>query len=216
MTAGAGAPRHDDDERSRIRLNVGLYVATVALACVAVFLGVLLRHDDVDVKFWTADFWSGEKASAERPGEGVDVGRGVVEAVDQAPESDQDRIGEQLAAATRLVDAFANLDHADPAASMDVVRSLATGDFQEQYDKGAAELEELAVKAKSTMVSAVVWSGLVAGDDDSATVIVATSGTVKNKTTKFEEESVNYRIQVQLVRDGDDWLANDLQFVELG
>lgn len=66
------------------------------------------------------------------------------------------------------------------------------------------------------MVSTVVWTGLVAGDDDSATVIVATSGTVKNKTTKFAEESVNYRIQVQLVSDDGTWLANDLQFVELG
>lgn len=205
-----------EDESSRLRLNVGLYVATIVLACIAVGLGVVMNGKDVDAKFWTSDFWSGEQAAAEKPGVGLDVGGGTVEAVDSAPVEDQERIGEQLDAATRLVTAFSNLDHEDPDASIDGVKAVATGEFLKQYEAGSADLEKLAVEAESTMVSEVVWSGLVAGDDDSATVIVATAGTVKNKTTEFAEESVNYRIQVQLVREGDEWLANDLQFVELG
>lgn len=198
-----GGPSEED--RSRIRLNIALYAATVLLGCVAVFLGVVLAEDD--------DTVNGTEVS---PGAGEDVGRGVVQAVDEAEDDEQERVAAQIEAATDMVTAFVNFDHEDPDATIEEVRERSTGTFREQYDKGAADLKKLATEAQSTMVARVVWAGLVAGDGDSATVIVATSGNVTNKTTEFQEEARNYRIQVQLVREGDEWLANDLQYVELG
>lgn len=194
-----------EEERSRVRLNIGLYAATVLLGCVAILL--LFVHvngnDDLD----GADV---------APGLGEDLGRGVVQEVKEADDAQQERVAAQLEAATEMVTAFVNFDFKDSAATIDAVTERSTGTFLEQYQKGAVDLKKLATEAQSTMVAEVVWSGLVAGDKDSATVIVATSGHVTNKTTEFEEEARNYRIQVQLVLEDGKWLTNDLQYVELG
>ncbi|MCX6401299.1 MAG: hypothetical protein NTX33_15385 [Propionibacteriales bacterium] len=188
-----------DEERSRIRLNIGLYSATVLLGCLAIFL--LFVH---------------LRGSDEETDVGLDVGRGIVQEVKAADDDQQERVADQIEAATDMVTAFVNFDYRDPAATIDAVRERSTGTFLEQYSKGATDLKKLATEAQSTMVARVVWAGLVAGDGDTATVIVATSGQVTNKTTEFKEEARNYRIQVQLVRENDKWLTNDLQYVELG
>lgn len=194
-----------DEERSRIRLNIGLYAATVLLGCLAIFL--LFVHVS------GSDEVNGTDVA---PGVGQDVGRGIVQEVKLADEAEQERVAAQIEAATEMVTAFVNFDYKDPDATVTAVRERSTGTFLEQYSKGATDLKKLATEAQSTMVARVVWSGLVAGDDDSATVIVATSGNVTNKTTDFKEEARNYRIQVQLVLEDGAWLANDLQYVELG
>lgn len=193
-----------DEERSRVRLNIGLYAATVLLGCVAVFLLFLhVTSDDVD-------------DAAVAPDAGEDVGRGVVQPVKQADDAQQERVAAQLAAASDMVTSFVNFDYQDADATIAAVKERSTGTFLEQYEKGAADLKKLATEAKSTMVARVVWAGLVAGDKDSATVIVATSGEVTNKTTDFKEEARNYRIQVELVLEDGAWLTSDLQYVELG
>ncbi|WP_051485404.1 MULTISPECIES: hypothetical protein [unclassified Nocardioides] len=195
-----------EEERSRVRLNIALYAATVLFACVTVLLGVLL-WDARDERAGGVDIV---------PGAGQDVGRGTVQAVRLADRADQDRVADQLEAATTMVTAFVNFDHRDPDSTIEKVRKLSTGDFRKQYDAGAKDLRKLATEAKSTMTARVVWAGLVAGDEDSATVIVATDGTVTNKTTKFKEQARNYRIQVELVSKDGQWLTRDLQYVELG
>lgn len=193
-----------DEERSRVRLNIGLYAATVLLGCVAVFLLFLhVTSDDVD-------------DAAVAPGAGEDVGRGVVQPVKEADDAQQERVAAQLAAASDMVTSFVNFDYRDADATIAGVKERSTGTFLEQYEKGAADLKKLATEAQSTMVARVVWAGLVAGDKDSATVIVATSGEVTNKTTDFKEEARNYRIQVELVLEDGAWLTSDLQYVELG
>ena len=194
-----------DEERSRVRLNIGLYAATVLLGCVAVFLLFIhvTSNDEVD-------------GAAVSPGAGEDVGRGIVQPVKLADDAQQERVAAQLAAASDMVTSFVNFDYKDADATIAAVKERSTGTFLEQYEKGAADLEKLATEAQSTMVARVVWAGLVAGDKDSATVIVATSGEVTNKTTKFKEEARNYRIQVELVLEDGAWLTSDLQYVELG
>jgi hypothetical protein len=194
------------EQSSRIRLNVVLYAATVLCACAALLVGYLA---------WDAR-GDGDTGTEAAPGAGRDVGRGVVQALAEAEPAEQERVGEQIEAATKMVNAFVNFDYKDADATIEAVKSMSTGTFLEQYSKGAADLEKIARRAKSQMVARVVWSGLVAGDDDSATVIVATTGTVRNKTTKFKDEARNYRIQVELVREDGRWLTNDLQYVALG
>ena len=202
-------PATTTEDDSRVRLNITLYGATVLLACVAVFLGIVLNRSDVDLPFTGGDADTAQ-------GVGEDVGRGVVTAVKEADSEDQERTAAQIDAATAMVEAMVNLDHKDADATVEAVQGLATGDFLKQYNSAAADVKKLAVEAQSTMVARVVWTGLVAGDKDSATVIVATSGTVSNKSTGFKERANNYRIQVALVLDKGKWLTQDLQFVELG
>lgn len=195
------------EERSRARLNAALYVATVVCACAAILVGILVvdaQGDDGD---------GGAKAAPEA---GRDLGRGVVEAVPGSQHDEQERVADQIEAATKMVDAFVNFDYQHADETIAGVKSMSTGTFLAQYSKGAADLEKIATRAKSQMVARVVWSGLVAGDEDSATVIVATTGKVRNKTTKFKDEARNYRIQVQLVHKDGRWLTNDLQYVALG
>jgi Mce-associated membrane protein len=195
------------ESSSRIRLNVTLYAATVVLACVAVFLGFVLNSRDVDVAFWNDD------DSSATPDLGADVGRGVVTEVGEAPADVQERVADQLESATAMAVAMTNLDYREPDSAIKAVQGLASGDFLKQYNSATSDLKKLATEAKSTMTGKVVWSGLVSGDKDSATIIVATTGTVSNKETDFKERENNYRIQVELVLDEGKWLTRDLQFV---
>jgi len=197
-------------EQSRVRLNIALYVVTVLCGCLALFgaaiiVGKVLAEGDDTVE-----------GTDVVPGAGQDVGRGRVEAVPLAEEAEQERTAAQLEAATKMANAFVNFDYEEPDRAIEAVKSMSTGDFLAQYSKGAKDLERLATEAKSDMDAEVVWAGLVAGDEDTATVIVATSGTVRNKTTEFQPEARNYRIQLELVREGGRWLTKDLQYVALG
>jgi hypothetical protein len=193
-------------DRSRVRLNIALYAATVVCGCVALLLLYLhISTSDNEVN-----------GTDVVPGAGQDVGRGLVEAVPLADKAEQERTAAQLEAASKMVTAFVNFDYQDPDRTIEAVKSMATGAFLSQYSKGAKDLEKLATEAQSNMVAEVVWTGLVAGDEDTATAIVATSGTVKNKTTNFQPEARNYRIQLELVREDGRWLTKDLQYVALG
>ena len=106
-----------------------------------------------------------------------------------------------------------DIEHALSDDDIDAVRGLATGTFLDQWDKASANVKSLAVRAQSTTRGDVVWTGLVSGDKDSATVIVAATGTAASKTTEFKEEARNYRMQVELVLDKGAWLTSDLQYV---
>ncbi|MCR1781461.1 hypothetical protein KVF89_02855 [Nocardioides carbamazepini] len=194
------------DERSRVRLNVVLYAATVICGCVALLL-LYIHVSTSDNEVNGTDVV---------PGAGQDVGRGTIEAVRLADDAEQERTAAQLEAATKMVTAFVNFDYQEPQSTIEAVKSMATGTFLSQYSEGAKDLEKLATEAQSDMDAEVVWAGLVAGDDDTATAIIATSGTVRNKTTDFQPEARNYRIQLELVLEDGRWLTKDLQYVALG
>jgi len=194
------------DSSSRVRLNIALYAATVVLACVAGFFWFVLDDQDIDVAFWKDD-------KAATPNLGEDVGRGVVSEVEEAPDDVQLRVAAQLESASAMAASMTNLYYRDPEKAITTVQGLAAGDFLKQYNSATSDLKKLATQARSTMTGTVVWTGLVSGDKDSATVIVATTGTVSNKQTDFKERENNYRIQIELVLDEGKWLTRDLQFV---
>ncbi len=99
----------------------------------------------------------------------------------------------------------------DMPAAVDEVVAGATGDFKKQYDAATDALIKLFQDNQSVRKGQVLWAGVVAQDPDSATVILATTGTVATKTTPAKAE--NYRIQMQLVSEKGRWLTSDLQFV---
>ena len=97
--------------------------------------------------------------------------------------------------------------------SIDAVMAGATGDFRDQYSQATDALIKLLQDNKSIRTGEVIWSGVVAQDPDSATVILATTGTVQNNQTGDNPKAENYRIQMDLVSEKGKWLTSDLQFV---
>src|SRR6478609_6095203 len=97
--------------------------------------------------------------------------------------SEQERYGDVLASARKEIEAFVNIDYNDAQKSIDSVAAGATGDFAKQYDTSTKDVVQILTRAKSVMDGKVLWAGVVDADNDSATVIVATTGTVSNTQT---------------------------------
>lgn len=167
------------------RTNIVLYVLVVLLACGVVVGGVLVGQARA------------ERTSATRT-------------IDPAQ---QDVYRDVLASAVSQAEAFVNIDHRDLDTSIDAVREGATGAFREQYDASLDGLRRIMEQNESVMTGEVVSAGIVAADQDDATVLVSTRGTVANTETKGEEQQRNLRLQLVLVREDDQWLTSDLQFV---
>lgn len=177
---------------NRVALNVGLYVVVMVTAALLVVATVKVLDDD--------------------PGPTSLPVKGVVE-LDEGPEAEQQRFADILEAASTEVTAFINISYTDAQAKIDAVMAGATGAFRDQYAKATDALIELLEQNKSVRTGTVIWTGVVAHDPDSATVILATEGTVSNNQTGNEPKGENYRIQLQLVSEKGEWLTSDLQFV---
>ena len=94
-----------------------------------------------------------------------------------------------------------------------VVADGATGEFKKQYSNSTKGVLQVIKQEKSSMEGKVLWAGVVDVDEDSATVIAATSGTVANQQTNNQPVARNFRLRLDLVRENGRWLTNDLQFV---
>lgn len=219
----------DQGSASRVRLNVVLYV--VALLCVAAvgLLGSLMWDKHADDGGDRSGSWledtmavvTDERVDVARDGNqpGEDLGGSTVEKVETAPEEEeQERVADQLEAGSTMVDAFLNLRYDEFDANVAAVADLATGDFLDQWTKATTskrgDLVTLIKRAQAVQTGEVVWIGLVAGDDDDAKVIAATTGTIANKLTDFEERVQTNRILLDLDLVDGQWLTSDLQFVE--
>ncbi len=189
-------------EDSRIGLNISLWIVVIvcgALAITGLWWNVNKEREDSAV--------SSSSQAGER------IGDARIEAVPLAEEAEQERTAAVIDAATKMSNAFLNLDYEDVDASTEAVLSLATGAFRTQYQQSAEGLKKVATRAKSVQTGEVLWAGVVAADEDSATVIIASTGTVSNKTTKFEAVPRSYRLQLDLTVEDGQWLTRDLQFV---
>ena len=126
---------------------------------------------------------------------------------------EHERYGEVLVAATDEAGAFINIRYDDAQASVDRVAEGATGEFKKQYSSSTEGVLQVLKQEKSVMEGKVLWAGVVDVDQDSATVIAATSGTVANQQTGNQPVARNFRLRLDLVREDGRWLTNDLQFV---
>jgi Mce-associated membrane protein len=176
----------------RVVVNVSLYVVVMVAAALLVVAAVRVLDDD--------------------PGPTSLPVKGVVE-LDEAPAAEQQRYADILASASQEATAFVNISYTDAQSAIDAVMAGATGDFKDQYAKATDALVQLLTDNKSVRTGEVLWAGVVAQDPDSATVILATTGTVQNTQTGDTPKAENYRIQLQLVSEKGRWLTGDLQFV---
>jgi Mce-associated membrane protein len=126
---------------------------------------------------------------------------------------EQERYGDVLVAATDEAEAFINIRYDDLQGSVDRVTDGATGSFKKQYSKLQEGVLEVLKREKSVMEGEVLWAGVVDVDQDSATVIVATSGTVANQQSNNQPVARTFRLRLDLVLEDGKWLTNDLQFV---
>src|SRR3954454_8036617 len=127
--------------------------------------------------------------------------------------AEQDRYGDVLAAARKEIEAFVNIDYNDAQKSIDAVAAGATGDFAKQYDTSTKDVVKILTRAKSVMEGKVLWAGVVDADKDSASVIVATTGTVANTSTGNKPVARQFRIKLDLVNEDGAWKANNVEFV---
>lgn len=188
----------DFSNLSRSRLNVVLYVLVVAAACLALLLVILQQQSATGV---------------------VDRARNVVTGSDDAVPAGVlvDHDGEDLHSAvllagTHQAKAFMNVDYREIDDYNDRVLAGATGDFAEQYKQTMEALVKLTTKYQTVQTGDVVAAGVVAADQDNATVLVAMEGTVQNKDSNGKKAQAQ-RLQLKLVWEGGRWLTNDLVFV---
>lgn len=178
-------------------MNIVLYVIALVTAAAAVVVTVAVVRA------------AGDDDGSPLP----ETGTAQIESLDEAPTDEQKRHAEIIASARDVATAFVNIRHDDAAASIEKVKAGATGAFRKQYEKSTGGVIDVVKRNKSVMVGEVLWTGVVNADEDSATVIVATTGTVANNQTKGKPSVRNFRLQLQLVREDDAWLTSDLQFV---
>jgi Mce-associated membrane protein len=123
-----------------------------------------------------------------------------------------DAYADALAAAKAETLAFTTLDYRNAKASLARVQRGATGDFGQQFAKQSPAIVRLTRQNQSVSKGTVVSAGVVSMDPDSARVIVVADSRVTNKSTS-KPVPRHYRLQLDLVRKGGDWLTTALEFV---
>jgi Mce-associated membrane protein len=121
---------------------------------------------------------------------------------------------EALAAARQTTVNFVSVSAATVDRDLQRVTAGATGDFKEEFTRGAPQVRAALVENQVDSRGTVLRAGLVSGDRDSAVALVAVDATVKNVKAPQGRLS-HYRIQVDLAKDAKSgrWLVSRLQFV---
>lgn len=125
----------------------------------------------------------------------------------------QQRYGAVQHAASDETEAFINIDYRDAQASIDRISAGATGAFAKQYDSSTKGIIQLLTQNKSVMTGDVLWAGVSSMDEDSASVIVATTGTVANNQTGNKPVARYFRLRLDLELVDGEWLTKNLEFV---
>lgn len=96
--------------------------------------------------------------------------------------------------------------------SVDSLLDGATGDFRAELEAQADRLRGALTDDKVATTGEVVSTGVVTAGEDRVTVLVAATGSVRNKHTD-DPEPRNYRLSVDLEKVDDRWLVSGLEFV---
>jgi hypothetical protein len=211
----------EDDERSRVGLNLTLYVVALLSLGVAVVSGVVVVHQhrvdggDVSGGWWDrlGSVVADRRSDVPPSRAGEPVGDALVEAVPEAAQEYRTRTAALIDAATVMATAFFTISYEDPEATFETVRGLATGRFLDRYDRSTERLRAELERARSVITGEVEWTGVVASDDHAGTVLVAASALVQDKATGDDELLRRHRIKVDLSLEDGRWLVRDLEFV---
>ncbi len=137
---------------------------------------------------------------------------GAVPAVTDSEQQAQQQL-DVTRAATAQVQAFLGIDDDNFDQQAQVVLDGATGTFKQQYADELASLKKSAHEQASTAEATVLEVGIGDIDTSAATVFVAANTDVTSQATKGTSRTVPWRIQLDMVLEGDRWLTSGLQFV---
>ncbi|PZS35436.1 MAG: hypothetical protein DLM59_03010 [Pseudonocardiales bacterium] len=105
------------------------------------------------------------------------------------------------------------LDYTSLEADIANVLAGATGDFREQYRKGADQVRKIVTDNQVRSTADVLEAGIVLpADTRSVTVLVVVDSTVRNKADQKGQRR-HYRIQLQMAKDKGGWRASTLDFI---
>jgi Mce-associated membrane protein len=104
------------------------------------------------------------------------------------------------------------LDHRRIDDQLDQLLGDSTGDFRTEFEAMVATFADTVRKGRVNATGVVAETGIVRIDEESARVIVASSAQVTN-TAATAPESRQYRMAVDLRREGDRWLVSGMEFV---
>lgn len=114
--------------------------------------------------------------------------------------------------AAAQVEKLITVSSSEADASIDSLLDGATGDFRAELEAQADRLRRAVADGKVTATGEVVSTGVVKASDDRVTVLVAATGSVRNRHND-EPEPRNYRLSVALQKVDDRWLVSGLEFV---
>jgi Mce-associated membrane protein len=123
-----------------------------------------------------------------------------------------DRRAEVLQQARQIAVNFTTMDHRTFDEDVALVLDGATGTFRDEFRAGVEQTRALVTDNESVSVGTVTEAGLVTADEDTARVLLVVDTEVTNTATP-QPVPRHYRVQLDLARTGDRWLASDLRFV---
>jgi Mce-associated membrane protein len=124
----------------------------------------------------------------------------------------QQRDQQVLAAARQEALNFISLDYRHFDQDSKNVLAGATGDFKQQFSDESATLQSVVTANKAVSSGQVLQAGVVTSGATSARVLVVADSTVVN-TAAPSGQVRNYRLQMDLVEQGGQWLTSGIEFV---
>jgi Mce-associated membrane protein len=117
-----------------------------------------------------------------------------------------------VATARQTVITMTTTDPTRAQESFQQLTELATGSFGQQLQAQSDTFVRVVQGAGVTSRSEITESGFVAGDDRRATVLVVANSVVQNSQAP-QGEPRQYRMKLELDKQGDRWLVSNLDFV---
>lgn len=105
-----------------------------------------------------------------------------------------------------------NLRAGNAAQSREALMDGVTDDFRAEFSEQVEDFTSEVTREKVTSTGRVVSIAVDTLDDESASVLVAASGTVANRRARKPQER-HYRLRVDLLEVDGRWLVNGLEFV---
>lgn len=115
-------------------------------------------------------------------------------------------------AGTRYATDLASYDFTNLAGNFTTVTANSTEKFAQQYKQVSDNLTQLIVQMKATSKGAVTQLGVVESDADHAVLILFLDQTITNTNSPQPRVDRN-RMRLNLVRNGDRWLIDDVQLL---
>jgi Mce-associated membrane protein len=142
----------------------------------------------------------------------VGTGVGVIGYHVRQENQTSQREQEVLAAARQEALNFISIDYRKFDQDSKNVLSGATGDFKQQFSDESKTLQSLVTTNKAVSSGQVLQAGVVSSGASAARVLVVADATVAN-TAAPSGQVRNYRLQMDLVDEGGQWLTSDIEFV---